>query len=97
MLKIQSNLTGTFARNTSLRAENAAPSYIKGSNDKKKIEEEKQRLINYFIQSMIMYKNQTRKRDREMKPFQLHYLNTWDVLPGEYTVNKYQKKICVCI
>lgn len=46
---------------------------------------------------MIMYKNQTRKRDREMKPFQLHCLNTWDVLPGEYTVNKYQEEICVCI
>lgn len=30
MLKIQTKLTGTFARNTSLRVVNALPSYIKG-------------------------------------------------------------------
>jgi len=47
LLKIR-NLTGTFARNTSLRAENAAPSYIKGSNDKQKIEEEKQINILFY-------------------------------------------------
>jgi len=34
MLKFERNLTGTFARNTSLRTENALPSYIDGSNEK---------------------------------------------------------------
>lgn len=74
MLKIQSNLTGTFARNTSLRAENAAPSYIKGSNDKKKIEEEKQRLINYFIQSMIMYKKSNSRETETNETFSAELL-----------------------
>jgi len=42
MLKIERNLTGTFARNTSLRTENALPSYIYGSSEKNhKIEERK--------------------------------------------------------
>jgi len=34
MLRIEENLTGTFARKTSLRTENARDSYIDGSNEK---------------------------------------------------------------
>lgn len=57
MLKIRRKLTGTFARNTSLRTENALPSYVKGSRDKvRKLMRKTHKLMHYFIHSMRMYK-----------------------------------------
>jgi len=68
MLKIQRKLTGTFARNTSLRTDNAFPAGRKGSNDKTTKLNWKtviNILIYDFIQSTTMLKKYKLMRERD--------------------------------